>query len=88
MSRPSILCPIDFSSASRGALRYAIAIADRFGARLTLLAVNDPILTEAAELRMGAAWLASKGEPRAERIGRRSLRKSRLRLGFTPALLL
>jgi hypothetical protein len=34
------------------------------------------------------AWLASKGEPRAERIGRRSLRKSRLRLGFTPALLL
>ena len=51
MSRPTILCPIDFSIASRGALRYAIAIAEHFGARLTLLTVSDPLLNEAAELQ-------------------------------------
>ena len=44
----SILCPIDFSDSSRGALRYASAIASHFGARLTLLAVDDPLLAEAA----------------------------------------
>jgi nucleotide-binding universal stress UspA family protein len=47
---PSILCPIDFSESSRGALRYAGVIASHLGARLTLLAVNDPLLSEAAEL--------------------------------------
>ena len=62
MSRPTILCPIDFSVASRGALRYAIAIAEHFGARLSVLTVNDPLLSEAADLHMGAAWLTSRGE--------------------------
>ena len=33
--QPSVLCPIDFSDSSRGALRYAAAIAAHFGARLT-----------------------------------------------------
>ena len=47
---PSILCPIDFSENSRSALRYAAAIASHLGARLTLLAVNDPLLVEAAQL--------------------------------------
>jgi nucleotide-binding universal stress UspA family protein len=46
----SVLCPIDFSDGSGGALRYAAAIAAHFGARLTLLAVNDPLLQEADEL--------------------------------------
>lgn len=45
--RPSVLCPIDFSGSSRGALRYAGAVAAHFGARLTLLAVTDPLLHEA-----------------------------------------
>jgi nucleotide-binding universal stress UspA family protein len=50
MSRkPGVLCPVDFSEASRGALRYAGAIAEHFGARLTVLTANDPLLTEAAE---------------------------------------
>src|SRR5687767_6547559 len=40
----SVLCPIDFSESSRGALRYAAAVASQLGARLTLLAVNDPLL--------------------------------------------
>ena len=53
----SILCPIDFSEGSRGALRYAAAVAAGLGARLTLLAVNDPLLIEAAELAAGPAHL-------------------------------
>jgi nucleotide-binding universal stress UspA family protein len=57
MAPPSVLCPIDFSDSSRGALRYADAIAVHFGARLTVLAVNDPILGEAAEIRGGKARL-------------------------------
>jgi nucleotide-binding universal stress UspA family protein len=50
---PSVLCPIDFSESSRGALRYAGTIAAHFRARLILLAVNDPLLTEAADLADG-----------------------------------
>ena len=53
VSSPSVLCPVDFSDNSRGALRYAALIASRLGARLTLLAVNDPLLVEATQL--GAA---------------------------------
>ena len=34
-----ILCPIDFSEASRGAIRYAVDLAQKFGAGLTLLHV-------------------------------------------------
>jgi nucleotide-binding universal stress UspA family protein len=45
---PSVLCPIDFSEPSRSALCYAAAIGDHCGARLTVLAVDDPLLTEVA----------------------------------------
>jgi universal stress protein A len=45
---PSLLCPVDFSEHSRAALRYAGAIADHFGAHLTLMTVDDPLLAEAA----------------------------------------
>ena len=54
--RPSILCPIDFSPASAGALRYAAAIADHFATRLIVLTVEDPLLTEAADLGTGIQW--------------------------------
>jgi hypothetical protein len=40
--RPSVLCPIDFSASSRGALRYAGVIAAHFAARLTLH--SSPVL--------------------------------------------
>jgi universal stress protein A len=43
-----VLCPIDFSEASRASLPYAIAIARHFSARLTLLTVDDPLLAEVA----------------------------------------
>jgi universal stress protein A len=45
----SVLCPVDFSDASRAALCYAAALAAHFGARLTVLAVDDPLLAEVAE---------------------------------------
>jgi nucleotide-binding universal stress UspA family protein len=45
---PSVLCPIDFSDASRAALCYAAAVADHFGGRLTVLTVDDPLLAEVA----------------------------------------
>ena len=54
--RPSILCPVDFSDASAGALRYAAAIASHFGTRLIVLTVEDPLLTEAADLGTGIRW--------------------------------
>jgi nucleotide-binding universal stress UspA family protein len=54
---PAILCPIDFSEPSRGALRYAMAIAAHFGARVTVLTVNDPLLVAAADMAGGAGRL-------------------------------
>ncbi len=41
---PTVLCPVDFSEPSRSALCYAAAVADHFGARLIVLAVDDPLL--------------------------------------------
>jgi nucleotide-binding universal stress UspA family protein len=46
--RPSIVCPVDFSEASRSALYYAAVVADHFGAQLTVLTVDDPLLAEVA----------------------------------------
>src|SRR5690606_10699058 len=46
--RRAILCPVDFSDASRGALRFAAAISQHFGTRLVVITVDDPLLTEAA----------------------------------------
>jgi len=43
-----VLCPIDFSEAARASLPYAMAIAQHFSARLTLLTVDDPLLAEVA----------------------------------------
>jgi nucleotide-binding universal stress UspA family protein len=48
--RPSILCPIDYSDASAGALRYAAAIAEHFVTRLIVLTVEDPLRTTAIDL--------------------------------------
>jgi nucleotide-binding universal stress UspA family protein len=48
--RTSVLCPVDFSDASRGALRYAAVVANHLKAELNVLTVTDPLLTEAAEM--------------------------------------
>lgn len=60
--RPSVLCPIDFSEASRGALRYAAAVAEHFQATLTVLTVNDPLLADAAIALRGTDWLGGQAE--------------------------
>ena len=52
----TVLCPIDFSDAGRGALRYARAIVEHFGGRLIILTVEDPLLTEAIDLGTGIVW--------------------------------
>ena len=49
----SILCPVDFSEPSRQALRWAAALAVRTKARVTVLSAVDPLLAEAARLRLG-----------------------------------
>ena len=61
-SPPSVLCPIDFSNASRAALRYASAVAEHFRADLRVLTVNDPLLTEVAAMRLGPSWMPEDTE--------------------------
>ena len=57
ISRGSVICPVDFSDASRGALRYAAVVANYFESELTVVTVTDPLLTEAAELSGAAEHL-------------------------------
>ena len=55
MSGPSILCPVDFSEASRSALRHAAALAEHFGSQLIVMTVNDALLAEAAAMNTSIA---------------------------------
>src|SRR5688572_3583113 len=55
-TRPSILCPIDYSDASAGALRYAAAVAEHFFTRLVVLVVEDPLLMTALDLETSVKW--------------------------------
>jgi len=57
VTRPSVLCPIDFSDACRGALRYAAALAEHFYGTLYVLTVDDPFLVQAATVSFGMAAL-------------------------------
>ena len=63
-----VLCPIDFSEASRGALAYAVALARRSGARLTVQhvygipVVNAALLRGTAPPEVEAAVFATMGE--------------------------
>ena len=53
---PTVICPIDFSDASRSALQYGAVIAEHVGSRLVVMAVEDPLLTEAVDLGTGSVW--------------------------------
>jgi nucleotide-binding universal stress UspA family protein len=64
---PAILCPVDFSEPSRGALRYAMAIAAHFGARVTVLTVNDPLLVAAADMAGGGGRLEADARMELEK---------------------
>ena len=55
-STSQVLCPTDFSDASRPAIQYGHAIAQHLGARLVVLSVEDRLLAEAMDLHAGAAW--------------------------------
>ena len=70
--RPSILCPIDFSEASAGALRYAAAIAEHFSARLIVLTVEEPLLTEAVDLGTGIVWSSADCTREVEQFARKT----------------
>ena len=71
--RPSLLCPVDFSEPSRAALRYAAAIADHFGALLTVVTVDDPLLTEVAATTGRMRSLAQETEDELRRFVDESL---------------
>jgi universal stress protein A len=64
---PTVLCPIDFSEASRGALRYAALIAAHFGAGLTIGTVNDPLLADVAEMSDGSGHMTELAGREMER---------------------
>ena len=68
-SRPPavVLCPIDFSEPSRGALRYAMTVAAQAGASLTVLTVNDPLLAQASDMARGAGSLDAEARSETER---------------------
>jgi len=72
-SIPSLLCPIDFSDSSRGALRYANTLAVHFGARLTLLVVNDPLLLEASVIARGQSNLVEETIHEMQRFWKQTL---------------
>jgi nucleotide-binding universal stress UspA family protein len=63
MTFRSILCAVDFSEQSRDALRWAGAFAAKFNARLTVVSVVDPLLAEAARIKLGRNLAATETEP-------------------------
>jgi nucleotide-binding universal stress UspA family protein len=63
----SLLCPVDFSPASRGALHYALAIARRCRATLTVLTVDDRLMVEVGDARMGDGWSHAASETELRR---------------------
>jgi universal stress protein A len=59
----SVLCPVDFSEQSRQALLWASAIAQYRGGELTILSVVEPLLAQAAEIRLGVDLARADTEP-------------------------
>jgi universal stress protein A len=59
----SILCPVDFSEESRRALLWASAIAQHRGGELTVLSVVEPLLAQAAGIRLGVDLTRVEAEP-------------------------
>jgi len=59
----SILCPVDFSEQSRQALLWASAIAQYRGGVLTVLSVIEPLLAQAAGIRLGVDLAREEAEP-------------------------
>jgi nucleotide-binding universal stress UspA family protein len=77
MVRPTILCPIDFSEPSRGALRFAAIIAEHFFAGLTVATVDDPLLTGAAGTAYGEGTYERQTEQELERFVKDTFKRHR-----------
>jgi nucleotide-binding universal stress UspA family protein len=71
-SRPTVLCPVDFSEASRGALRYAAVLAEHFFAALTVLTVDDSLLVQAGNASCGAGHVERHTRQELERFVHRA----------------
>ena len=59
----SILCPVDLSEQSRQALLWASVIAQHRGGKLTVLSVIEPLLAQAAGIRLGVDLAREEAEP-------------------------
>jgi universal stress protein A len=59
----SLLCPVDFSEQSRQALLWASAIAQYRDAEMTVLSVVEPLLAQAAGIRLGVDLTRTEVEP-------------------------
>jgi nucleotide-binding universal stress UspA family protein len=59
----SIVSAVDFSEPSRNALRWAGALASRFHSRLTVVSIVEPLLAEAARIRLGQDLAQTETEP-------------------------
>jgi nucleotide-binding universal stress UspA family protein len=70
-----ILCPVDFSEASRGALRFAATIAEHFYTGLTVVTVEDLLLSEAAATAYGKGWYERQTEQDLERFVKDTFRR-------------
>jgi len=72
--RPLVLCPVDFSDASRGALRYAAALSEHFHAGLMVLTVDDPLLVDAVARTRGEEWLKARTQQELEEFVKETFR--------------
>lgn len=69
-AKPVVLCPIDFSEACCGALRYGATIAEHFQSELVIATVNDPLLADADAMTAGEGHLAHETLRQMERFYR------------------
>ena len=65
--RPVVLCPIDFSDACGGAVRYAAAIAEYFQSELVIATVTDPLLNDVVTMTVGEGHLGRESARELER---------------------
>jgi nucleotide-binding universal stress UspA family protein len=69
----SVLCAVDFSEHSEQALRWAVALASRYRAALTVLTAVDPILAAAARARFQMDLAASDATPALDELVSRAV---------------
>jgi nucleotide-binding universal stress UspA family protein len=63
LAERSLLCPVDFSEQSRHALSWAAAIAQRRSGQVTVLSVVEPLLAQAARIRLNVDLVQTEVEP-------------------------